>query len=280
MKHLMLQPDPYLENLRIRVLVAGFTHVHANWKYRAHRPSYNRLYYVKSGYGFVEINGVRYLPEKEEMLLVPAGAKVSFGTLPGKETFTKYWIHFDARLGETPLFDILSVPYLTSVHAPEFITGCFQKILASEQKKEDLSSILYQQSAVLDLIAWIIEQQPTSSRQQTATGRFDTILAYIQNHFLEKITVEDLSQMAGLHPNHFIKVFRGQIGTSPGQYINKLRIDKARELLVEETYTIGEIASMTGFHDESYFSKTFKKYIGRTPREYRREMLSSLSIAP
>ncbi|MCR5005701.1 MAG: AraC family transcriptional regulator [Clostridiales bacterium] len=261
------------QNLKVQVLVAGYTHVGTGWKYHMHRPSYNRLYYIRSGHGFVEINGVRYLPGQGQLLLVPAGARVSFGTLPGKDTFTKYWMHFDARLGDTPLFDLISVPWLMQVEDPAFVLAHFQTILDGEKNKEDFPSVLRQQAAVMEFIAWILDQHPVDRAYGVGTGKLDAILAFIHENIGEEISVGMLSQMIGLHPNHFIKVFHMQMGTSPGQYINKLRLEQAKELLLQEDLTIREVASLVGFRDESYFSRAFKKYIGRTPREYRRESL-------
>lgn len=263
------------QNLKVQVLVAGYTHVGTGWKYHTHRPAYNRLYYIKSGHGFVEIDGVRYLPEQEQLLLVPAGAGVSFGTLPGKETFTKYWMHFDVRLGETPLFDLISVPWLLQVDDADFVQERFRAILEGENEKDSLSAVLRQQAAVMELLAWILDQHPLERHMDTSSQMLETVLKFIHENAVEKISVEKLSRMAGVHPNHFIKVFHKQIGTTPRQYINKLRMERAKELLLQEECTIGEVASQVGFNDESYFSRAFKKYMGRTPREFRRETIST-----
>ena len=67
---------------------------------------------------------------------------------------------------------------------------------------------------------------------------------------------------------YFRRIFSKNFGISPIRFINNLKIDRARELLASGLYTISNVAELSGFHDESYFSREFKKHSGKTPKEY------------
>ncbi|MEH7313803.1 helix-turn-helix domain-containing protein, partial [Priestia megaterium] len=72
-----------------------------------------------------------------------------------------------------------------------------------------------------------------------------------------------------LHPNYLSKIFKKEVGKSVSQYIQEQRIEEAKKLLQLSNYTISEISTLLNFHDQSYFTTTFKKILGVTPKQYR-----------
>ena len=80
-------------------------------------------------------------------------------------------------------------------------------------------------------------------------------------------------QIRGLSNCWFIQCFKEITGSSPLQYILKLRISNAQSLLENTDYTITEIANMVGYTNSLYFSRLFHKYIGMSPKEYRKVKL-------
>lgn len=95
-------------------------------------------------------------------------------------------------------------------------------------------------------------------------------LHYINVNFLDDISITDLASMCNLGECMFRRCFKAETGTSPIKYRNKLRIEKAYELLTNESHSISDVMEMTGFYDASYFNKTFKLYIGTSPSECRK----------
>jgi AraC family transcriptional regulator len=88
----------------------------------------------------------------------------------------------------------------------------------------------------------------------------------------EKITLEMLATLTGLHPVHLSKEFPKYFQAGFGQYIRNLRIQKAIELLSDKNMTLSEIACACGFSDQSHFIKIFKSSIGTNPLKYRKEL--------
>lgn len=93
---------------------------------------------------------------------------------------------------------------------------------------------------------------------------------YIKEHLSEYITLNDLSDYLFLNPIYFQRMFKSHVGISPFDYIQKLRIEKAKQLLCFTDMTVSEIASSCGFCNSSYFIKIFKQNCGVTPAFYRK----------
>lgn len=103
-------------------------------------------------------------------------------------------------------------------------------------------------------------------RQKTYMGQ---IMAYIESHYEGEITLQQLSKIAFLSPNHLCKVFKEATGRTISEYVQKIRLENACRLLSETSKTIPAIAAEIGYKDESYLRKLFKKEKGVTPSQYR-----------
>ena len=94
-------------------------------------------------------------------------------------------------------------------------------------------------------------------------------IEYINYHFAEKLTLDDISARAGFSRYHFARIFKENTGLTLIEYINARRCDTACFLLRETKKTIGEICSECGFENPSYFAKSFCRIHGILPSEYR-----------
>lgn len=96
------------------------------------------------------------------------------------------------------------------------------------------------------------------------------ILKYIENHYKDKITIEDVANEAGISQSHLMKYFKNTMGTSFIGYLNEYRLTMASRLLVSSDSSILDIAAEVGFDNLSYFNRIFKKRFSMTPSAYRR----------
>ena len=94
------------------------------------------------------------------------------------------------------------------------------------------------------------------------------VLQYIEEHLAESLTLEQMAQIAHFHPNYFIRIFKQSTGLSPIQYVNRLRIEKAKHYLTFTPMSVSDIADKLGL-EISYFSRMFKDHSGFSPSEYR-----------
>ena len=94
--------------------------------------------------------------------------------------------------------------------------------------------------------------------------------AILEADYNKQVDLQQISKQLGVSTNHLIKIFKRHNNLTPTQYIIKIRIDKASELLNQTDINILEIAYMTGFKSVSNFYKCFKEHTGHTPNEYRK----------
>jgi YesN/AraC family two-component response regulator len=102
-------------------------------------------------------------------------------------------------------------------------------------------------------------------------------LAYIHQNYAQPIHRKDIAEAVGVSENYFSQIFHQEMTISPWDYLNRFRIQCARELLVTSADTITAIATQVGFNDSAYFSRVFRKITGLSPAEYRQ---SHLAVTP
>ncbi|WP_210610752.1 response regulator [Priestia flexa] len=102
-----------------------------------------------------------------------------------------------------------------------------------------------------------------------ALKRMQEIVAYVEDYYMEDISLEKLSKMFFLTREHISRKFKKETGMTLSKYVTNLRIRQAKQWLLETDETIYSISLMLGYQDEKYFSKLFKKVVGLTPFEYR-----------
>ena len=98
--------------------------------------------------------------------------------------------------------------------------------------------------------------------------KIEKVKKYINDNFTRTLTVDELSEIAGLSTSHFRKIFREIVGMSATQYAIYMRINKAKDLLVSGSANVSEAAFQSGFKDIYYFSSMFKKITGDNPSKY------------
>lgn len=94
-------------------------------------------------------------------------------------------------------------------------------------------------------------------------------ILYISGNFSGELTLEEVAAHVHLNPAYFSSLFKQSTGSSFKEYLNMVRIEESKRLLANTDYTIIDIAVASGFGDQSYFCRVFKKYTGLTPRQYR-----------
>jgi len=94
---------------------------------------------------------------------------------------------------------------------------------------------------------------------------------FILENFTRKISLKEISTVAGLSPPYFSTIFKEEMGENLSKYLNRLRVEKASHLLLDTDMSLSEIAACCCFEDQSWFSKKFKAYTGISPGKYRNQ---------
>lgn len=93
-------------------------------------------------------------------------------------------------------------------------------------------------------------------------------LTYIRIHYAEPVTVNDMAEQVSLSPSSFSHLFREMTGRSPYQFLKELRLDRARELLLDTRKSVTDVSRTVGYSSPSHFIKEFRTRFGMTPRAY------------
>lgn len=104
-------------------------------------------------------------------------------------------------------------------------------------------------------------------------ARLNRVLEYISANLGEDIRLSELAHTAGMSPHYFSELFKQTTGLSPHQYLLQQKIERAKQHLRNPRANVIEASAMTGFVDQSYFTKVFRRFVGVTPTEFRNTVL-------
>lgn len=126
-----------------------------------------------------------------------------------------------------------------------------------------------------DLRKWFQEKMVNVCRairdqkEDQSNSAVKKAMLYIQENYSRDISLDDVSSQVNISPYYFSKIFKEETGENFIEYLTRVRIDKAKELLVDENVSVKEAGIQSGYSDPNYFSRIFKKQMDMTPSEYK-----------
>ena len=150
-------------------------------------------------------------------------------------------------------------------------------LLSEEVQAGGLSGKLYSDSLAhaLAIRYLLLGERPLSERADSAVSALPPnalkrVLERIEQSFQSEISLASLAEEAGYSRGHFLKMFRASMGTTPHRYLLKRRTDHARSLLKRREISIIDVAASCGFSSQAHLTQVFRKHVGVTPGDYRR----------
>lgn len=230
-----------------------------------------QIIYISSGKGYFTINETELTAEEGSLLLYRPYELQKYHYPCGSQT-QAYWVHFTgyevSSLLEGSQFP--SVMRLSSSFYQEIET-LYKRIMVELQLKRSgfvpLTNLLFRQMLLL------MERNQKELLENRVSGNhlILPVIEYLHAHYGDKITVELLAAKCNLSTYRFIHNFKHFTGKSPIDYLINIRINKAKELLMDSSLSIAEIAEITGYENSLYFSRLFCKNAGMPPTSYRRQ---------
>lgn len=147
-----------------------------------------------------------------------------------------------------------------------------------QSRKDYLTSVL----ACPDYISlreWFLQKleevcrKVSSKKEEQSESVISKAKAYIDQNFSKELSLDEVSRSVNISPYYFSKLFKEESGENFIEYLTRVRIRHAKELLKNPSLSIKEICVMSGYSDPNYFSRIFKKQEDVTPSEYRERML-------
>ncbi len=204
--------------------------------------------------------------------------------------FKCYCLHLQID-EQSPYFnELITTPdYFTFINENTY-RSIFEALLQHLTKKaqthsERLDNDYFVNAKILELIYHIKKDEAYNRKIRHVALKKENrsiqkAISFIKNNYEQRIDLEELGKITGYSPNHFQRLFIEVMGVSPVKYLEHIRIDRAKFLLMENEKTLSEIAYECGFSSQSYFSKVFKKHTLLSPYEFQTSSLFTYSDTP
>ncbi|MEL1266354.1 AraC family transcriptional regulator [Pseudoxanthomonas putridarboris] len=171
------------------------------------------------------------------------------------------------------------VELLARVGFDDPVAARVMEMLGREADVADSSSRLFVEQATDLLVTQLLRGhssrgaiQPAEARRGLATWQVKKVTAYMRERLGAPIGLDDLAGVAGLSRYHFCTAFRQATGSTPHEWLVRLRIERARQLLADATLPVTDIALSVGYETPSSFAAAFRRISGTTPTAYRRSL--------
>ncbi|MCR5214290.1 MAG: AraC family transcriptional regulator [Eubacterium sp.] len=242
-----------------------------------HFHNYYELYYVKQGNCTLHIDSLILNMKAGNMIIIPPNLNhfVIYNTQCTRVNI--YFNHMDIYDNGKPFISTFEERFLQTqaVHIPSTYVSTVNKTITemlAEDKLDDTSTKTMMQLKFRELLIYINRFGLILSDQSNdiSDPAILSIVKYISANYNQPLTLEYISEMAGLSPSYFSKKFHQVTGAGLKEFIIDTRLRHAATELLSTDHNITEVAFNTGFSDSNYFKDAFKKKYKLSPREYRK----------
>ena len=262
-----------LSTLRIEIQFAAVAHCDKNWNYNFVNSPFSRLYHTLDGEGSAVHSGREYKLRRGFLHIIPENTNIR---LYCASKMNQFYMHFRTELlGGLSFFKVFDCDYEFRLRDSPTLSNYVERLEKLYQDK-DLSSCMETEGMLRIILSQFMKKAQESGASPELI-RFRPVFEYIERNYNKKIRLRDLAARANLQEVYFSNLFKKLCGTAPMQFLNRKRIEKAQALLLSSDEKLDLIASLCGFDDSFHFSKTFKKFTGLPPSEYRRNKHALLS---
>lgn len=279
-----------VDNVRFNFLYIDTYSFGRNWVFPESMVPYNMFRYIEEGAGTFFIDDEEIMVEKNQIIYIPRGSRLSCYALSDKFSFTSVrfttTVYFD---GGDFLADYYGIPkVIDSKGEKQYFEEMYNWV-----KQDNPARMFFIRGYLEILIGTLISRvnkdkeyirihekrdeeynlEKIRSRIRKVGNKIDpriqVVIDYALLHPSEKYTPQRMADMAELSKQRFSCLFKAQIGKSPMLYIKELKLTAAARKLLVSNDTVSDIAYEVGYEDPNYFIREFKSSFGYTPKQYR-----------
>src|SRR4051812_25709947 len=172
---------------------------------------------------------------------------------------------------------------LSSIKLPVFhfspaLEQCMERLIG-EHRHPTPESPMAARGIMHELIAWIIRDHRAEMSRRTSSRETDgysppiiKAIEWLRTHLDQGVSIGDLAEVAGLSESYFRRWFHREVGSSPSDYVTRMRIERSKQLLATSQRSITQIAMEMGYNTSAYFTAAFHRETGTTPSDFRRQL--------
>jgi AraC family transcriptional regulator, arabinose operon regulatory protein len=228
-----------------------------------------QMFYTVSGQGWLDYEGTYQKIMPGTITCVDLEKRHGFGAAPGS-IWEHYWLICHGKAFEDIYTLIFNKNNVQALQQPSQLSDCFKQLFFSKQSNSvyfDIDAM----ATVMQVCSALINQNSTLDiKQDPFSTTLKQVIDFINNNYSSELDIAALAEKSGYSRFHFSRLFKAHTGFSPGSYITKIRLEKAKDMLSKSDLPIEIIAEKVGFNTVNYFIRAFKEQEHITPGKYRR----------
>jgi AraC-like DNA-binding protein len=269
--------NPHESNSELSVLFSGEGKPIALHNTGPGVHDYYLVHTVHSGNGTFEMHNRTYHCTAGDTFIIYPGELFRY-TADAENPWQYSWVAFTGYAAGMMLSQIGASPQNAVImgSVPRSMRHYYRRIRSSFQQSmypalEDMEAAGWLRLLLRELGRAGAHQAKAKPATETEIQRqVSQAVRYLELQYTQVVSIEQLARTLGYHRTYLCKMFKQATGLAPMQYLFKIRMERAKQLL-ETAMTIDQVASSVGFNDALYFSKQFHKWSGSAPSVYRKE---------
>ncbi len=230
------------------------------------------MHIITKGKGTLFINNEMFDLKDGDIFIIKPNTKISYKQ-ESKNPWEYIWFEFYGNVVKKMISCISSSEnIIIKTNNLEMIKHLFKSAINKMSDFYKNSESILIDSTLLNMFSIILSEQTNLKECKELTKKeikVNEIINYIESNYSNSdLTIKSIADKFYFTQSYFTRLFKETTGVTPIQYIIKIRMTKACELLSHKSFTIAQIAETVGFKNQFYFSKEFKKYYGVTPSQY------------
>ena len=236
------------------------------------------LIYCVSGSGWYRVGERYYTVGANEYFILPAGVPHAYGASE-TDPWTVYWLHFQG--------DHASI-YAQGAQYPQRVlpgiasrighrNNIFEEIFTTLSRDCSLealrfvSSLLHYYLASMRYLQQYRQAEDATPKQAGDDAVVSAVVHFLKENIEHRLSLDEMAAFAGYSVSHFTSVFRKKTGSSPLNFFNRLKMERASQLLTGTDMRVNQVCFKVGIDDPYYFSRLFTRLMGCSPQAYRRQ---------
>lgn len=257
-----------------------------------HWHKHTELIYMLRGSASIYINGnlfrcsegeIAYIPNGSLHTIIPDGNSKYCAILIGDTLFNNYIsdIHYKEYVYLfLNNYDIMPFVILKKAEYYISLKSIVDEII-DEINSKDIGYQLVIKSHISKLFVYVIRfaaynKIPFDDIKNENIKNLKKVFDFIDSNYQNKITISEMTKLTNFSPQHFCRIFKAYTGKTFVEYVTLIRLENAKNLIVNTDIPITQISSITGFCNANYFDRVFKKYFGSRPSDIRKKYMNIL----
>ena len=230
--------------------------------------------YIVSGVGYLELDRIRYKLEAGDAYIIHPGDSC-FYYADERDPYKKYWVNFST----TVFFSELLREYDVNDRVIKGLdlSGFFNELFALEKKYQSTEELCIPSSKLIFSLIMDIAKHKKNDILNTNTDIASKVKIILNRSVAKCISIDDIAKKLYHSRNDIHRSFKKKYGTTPHKYLIDIRIDRAKNLLLNRNITLTEIADYLCFSSVYHFSNVFKKQVGISPSMYAEKVANGFS---